>query len=60
MSLFSINNFRSFTVVDMKTNEILYTDEKMPYMETLAHDIQNSRNYLAVLAGKVGDQGKLI
>jgi two-component system sensor histidine kinase VicK len=60
MSLFSINNFRSFTVVDMKTNEILYTDERMPYRETLAHDIQNSRNYLAVLAGKAGDRGKLI
>lgn len=60
MSLFSINNFRSFTVADMKTNEILYTDERMPYRETLAHDIQNSRNYLAVLAGKAGDRGKLI
>jgi len=60
MSLFSINNFRSFTVIDMKTNEILYTDERMPYRETLGQDIQSSRNYLAVLAGKAGDQGKLI
>ena len=50
MSLFSINNFRSFTMVDMITNEIIYTDEKMSHRETLDRDIQASRNYLAVMA----------
>jgi two-component system sensor histidine kinase VicK len=60
MSLFFINNFRTFTIIDKNTNEIIYTDVKMPYRETLREDIIQSRNYLAALAGDKGDKGKLI
>jgi len=60
MSLFFINNFRTFTIIDKNTNEIIYTDVKSPYRETLREDIIQSRNYLAALAGGKGDKGKLI
>jgi two-component system sensor histidine kinase VicK len=60
MSLFFINNFRTFTIIDKNTNEIVYSDVKMPYRETLREDIIQSRNYLAALAGGKGDKGKLI
>lgn len=60
MSLFSINNFRTFTIIDKNTNEVIYSDVKMPFRETLREDIIQSRNYLAALARGVGDKGKLI
>jgi len=56
MSLFFINNFRTFTIIDKNTNEIIYTDVKSPYRETLREDIIQSRNYLAALAGGKGDK----
>ncbi|MDQ2087500.1 ATP-binding protein [Herbivorax sp. ANBcel31] len=59
---FYLNDHKTYTILDGRTNEVLYTDEKLlsqdPY--SLSMEIQKSKNYLTALAGEIGDRSSLI
>ncbi|MFZ5989348.1 MAG: ATP-binding protein [Bacillota bacterium] len=60
--LFFLNDFKDFSIIHKKTNEVIYSGEKLfdQDKEKTSEEIQKSRNYLSALAGKIGGQEKLI
>ena len=60
--LFSITEYKSYTILDKNSNDIIYSSDKLfeTDKEMLLTQIQKSSNYIAALAEKVGDRDKLL
>lgn len=60
--LFSITDYKTYTIIDRYTNEIIYSSDKLfdQDKERLLNQIQRSENYVKALSGKVGDKDKLL
>ncbi|TYQ14715.1 UNVERIFIED_CONTAM: two-component system sensor histidine kinase VicK [Acetivibrio alkalicellulosi] len=55
---FHLNHYKTYTLIDSKTNKIIQSNERTNQgWESLSNEILTSRNYLAALAGKIGDKG---
>ncbi|MBP5427224.1 MAG: HAMP domain-containing protein [Clostridiales bacterium] len=62
MFLFLITDYKTYSIIDQKTNEIIYSSDKLfeEDREKLLNQIQRSSNYVKALAGLVGSKDKLI
>lgn len=59
---FYLNDHKTFTILDGRTNEVKFSDERSfsQDWESLSLEIQKSKNYLKALAGEIGDSESLI
>lgn len=60
--LFWTNEYKTYTIVDKNTNEIIYSSEKLfeSDNEKLFNEILQSRNYIEALANKIGFDRNLL
>lgn len=60
--LFSITEYKTYTILDKNNNEIIYSSDKLfeTDKELLLTQIQKSSNYIAALADSIGDNDKLL
>ena len=60
--LFLMSGYKTYTIIEKDTDEIVYSSDKLFEQEKdkLMDEIQKSENYVAALAGKIGDNDKLI
>lgn len=58
---FYLNDHKTFTILDGRTNEVKFSDERSfsQDWESLSLEIQKSKNYLKALAGEIGDSESL-
>lgn len=58
---FYLNDHKTFTILDGRTNEVKFSDERSfsQDWDSLSLEIQKSKNYLAALAGEIGDSESL-
>ncbi len=62
MFLFLITDYKTYTIIDKYTNEIVYSSDKLfeENEEKLLDQIQRSSNYIKALTGSTGDKDKLL
>ena len=60
--LFLVSDYKTYTIFDKNTNQIIYSSEKMFERDNnkLLNEIFESRNFLAALSGKIGDNESLV
>ncbi|AUG59083.1 two-component system histidine kinase PnpS [Acetivibrio saccincola] len=58
---FYLNDHKTFTILDGRTNEVKFSDERSfsQDWDSLSLEIQKSKNYLKALAGEIGDSESL-
>lgn len=62
MFLFSITDYKTYTILDKKTNEIIYSSDRLyeEDEEKLLDQIQRSSNYIKALVGQIGSRDRSI
>ncbi len=63
MWLFQVSEFKSCTVIDKNTNEIVYTSDRRfsnDKQQQILEEVLKSRNYLSALAGRRGSADNLV